>query len=105
LARALPGVFEDWSQLGTMIFDLWSRDAESFRPWFRQMRLSLAALVREGQAAGEIEPSLDPSLTAGVIIGAIDGLLLQHLIDPDAFPSFEAMGETLTQFVRRALSP
>jgi AcrR family transcriptional regulator len=105
LTRALPGVFEDWSQLGTMIFDLWSRDAESFRPWFEQMRRDLAALVREGQAAGEIDASLDPTLTAGVVIGAIDGLLLQHLIDPDAFPSFEAMGEALSQLVRRALSP
>jgi AcrR family transcriptional regulator len=103
LTRALPAVFADWSRLGTMIFDLWSRDPSRFRPLFRQIRGDLATLIREGQGAGEIDASLDSELTAGVIIGAIDGLLLQHLIDPNAFPSFDAMAEAVATIFMRAL--
>ena len=103
LTRALPAVFAEWSQLGTMIFDLWSRDAVRFRPLFRQMRNDLAALIREGQDTGEIEASLDAELTAAVVIGAIDGLLLQHLIDPDAFASFDAMADAVAAIFLRAM--
>ncbi len=103
LTRALPAIFAEWSQLGTMLFDLWSRDAVRFRPLFRQMRNDLAALIRQGQDSGEIEASLDAALTAGVIIGAIDGLLLQHLIDPSAFASFDAMADALATIFLRAM--
>ena len=103
LALALPWVFAEWSSLGTMIFDLWSRDASEFRPFFRQMRRDLAALIAEGQARGEIEASLQPELTAGVVIGAIDGLLLQHLVDPEAFSGFDEMGTAIATVFRRAL--
>jgi len=103
LARALPAVFREWSQLGTMIFDLWSRDAARFRPSFRQMRSNLATVIREGQRDGEIDASLDAMLTAGVVIGAIDGLLLQHLIDPKAFTSVDAIAEAVAMLFRRAL--
>ena len=102
LTRALPAVFAEWSRLGTMIFDLWSRDPVRFRPLFRRLRSDLAALIREGQDAGEIETSLDAELAAGVVIGAIDGILLQHLIDPDAFASFDAMGDALATIFLRA---
>jgi TetR/AcrR family fatty acid metabolism transcriptional regulator len=105
LAGILPTTFADWAQLGTMIFDLWSRNAERYRPWFRRMRTDLADLIRQGQASGEIDSALDPELTAAVVIGAIDGLLLQYLIDPDAFPSFDAMADALTRVVRKALEP
>ena len=103
LARALPTVFAEWSELGTMIFDLWSRDAARFRPLFRQMRDDLADLIRQGQANGEIAGSLDAQLTAAVVIGAIDGLLLQHLIDPDAFASFDAMADAVATVFLRAM--
>ncbi len=103
LAWALPSVFAELSRLGTMIFDLWSRDAARFRPLFRQMRGDLAALIQQGQDAGEIEASLDADLTAAVVIGAIDGLLLQHLIDPHAFASFDAMADAVATIFVRAL--
>jgi AcrR family transcriptional regulator len=107
LAVALPFVFADWSAVGTMIFDLWSRDSAAFRPFFQQMRQDLAALIREGQNTGEIDVSLDPELTGAVVIGAIDGLLLQHLVDPQAFADagtpFETMGNAIARVFRKAL--
>jgi TetR/AcrR family fatty acid metabolism transcriptional regulator len=103
LSRALPAVLEAWSELGTMIFDLWSRDAVQFRPFLQQMRKSLAELIAQGQRGGEIDAGLDPELTAAVVIGAIDGLLLQHLIDPEAFEDFDAMGDTIARVIRKGL--
>ena len=105
LARDLPAVFADWAQLGSMIFDLWSRDARHFRPFFRRIRSDLAHLIREGQSAGEIDRVLDCELAAATVIGAIDGLLLQHLIDPRAFASSEALGDTIARVVRKGLQP
>ena len=105
LARDLPGVFEDWGRLGSMIFDLWSRDARHFRPFFRRIRSDLARLIREGQSTGEIDRTLDSELAAATVIGAIDGLLLQHLVDPRAFPSFEDLGEVIAQVLRKGLRP
>ena len=104
LARSLPSVFAEWSQLGTLIFDLWSRLAVRFRPLFRQLRRDLAELIHQGQAAGEIDPSLDPTLTAATLIGAIDGLLLQYLIEPKAFEGFESMADAIAAVFLRALA-
>jgi AcrR family transcriptional regulator len=105
LAVTLPSTFAAWAELGTMIFDLWSRDAPRYRPWFRRMRADLADLIRQGQESREIDASLDCELTAAVVIGAIDGLLLQTLIDPEAFPSFDAMADAVTLVVHKGLAP
>ena len=103
LAQGLPRVVTEWSRLGTMIFDLWSRDASLFRPFFRQMRGDLASLIRQGQDHCEIDTALDAELTAAVVIGAIDGLVLQHLIDPDAFTDLSALSNTIASIFLRAL--
>ena len=105
LAALLVGVFDDWSEIGRMLFDLWSRDAPRFRPFFRRIRRDLANLIAEGQRAGEIDAGLDPDLAAATVIGAIDGLLLQHLVDPDAFPDAAALRTALARGVRKLLAP
>jgi hypothetical protein len=88
-----------------LLFDLWSRNARRFRPFFRRIRRDLAALIAEGQRSGDIDPQLDPPLAAATVIGAIDGLLLQHLVDPKAFPDAVALREALVRSVRKLLAP
>jgi hypothetical protein len=42
---------------------------------------------------------------AATLIGAVDGLLLQHFADPQAFPDRAALERTLVTAARRMLAP
>jgi AcrR family transcriptional regulator len=103
LARVLGGMFEQWATVGRMLFDFRLRETRGFRPFFRRIRNHLASLIEEGQRLGEMDPHLDPSLGAATLIGTIDGLLLQHLVDPRAFSDPEALENTLVLAVRKLL--
>ncbi len=103
LAAVLTGLFEDWAAMGRVLFDLWSREALRFRPFFRRIRRDLAAVIAEGQRRGEIDRAFEPQLAAAAVIGAIDGILLQNFVDPGAFPDREALRDVLVRAVRKVL--
>jgi len=105
LTMALTGLFEGWASLERMLLDLRLRDATLFRPFFRNIRRDLAGLIAEGQRKGQIDRGLDPLFTAATIIGAVDGLLLQFLVDPRAIPDAGALGDSLLQIFRKAVRP
>ena len=105
LARALAGLFETWSAVARMLFDLRLRETRGFRPFFRRIRNHLASLIAEGQRLGEMDPRLDPSLGAATLIGTVDGLLLQHLVDPRAFSNPKALENALVLSVGKLLRP
>lgn len=50
---------------------------------FDRVHKSLAAAIRQEQAAGGIAKSLDADVEARILIALADGLQLQSLIDPD----------------------
>jgi AcrR family transcriptional regulator len=105
LARVLAGMFEKWATVALMLFDFRLRETRGFRPFFRRIREHLASLIAEGQRLGEMDPRLDPSLGAATLIGTIDGLLLQHLVDPRAFSDAQALEDGLALIVRKLLQP
>jgi AcrR family transcriptional regulator len=105
LARTLAGMFEQWAAVARMLFDLRLRETRGFRPFFRRIRDHLASLIAEGQRLGEMDPQVDPDLGAATLIGTIDGLLLQHLMDPRAFPDPRALENALILAVRKLLQP
>jgi AcrR family transcriptional regulator len=105
LAGMLAGMFEKWAAVARMLFDFRLRETRGFRPFFRRIREHLASLISEGQRLGEMDPRLDPSLAAATLIGTIDGLLLQHLVDPKAFSDPRALEDALVLAVRKLLQP
>jgi hypothetical protein len=105
LGERLAAMFDDWSALGRMIFDLRTLQAARFRRFFRRARTHLASVVQEGQRAGEIDRTLDAELAAATVIGAVDGLLLQDFVDPSAFPDRAALSESLVHTLRKVLRP
>ena len=105
LARRLIGLFEPWSAVGRLLFDLRTSETARFRVFFRHVRERLAAAITEGQDSGELDARLDPALAASTIIGAVDGLLLQHFVDPRAFPDRDALAEALAGAVGKVLRP
>jgi TetR/AcrR family fatty acid metabolism transcriptional regulator len=105
LGAELTGVFDDWVSAGRLLSELRTRWAGLFRPFFRRVRRRLASLIAEGQRDGEIDRSLDPELAAAVAIGAIDGVLLQVLVDPRALTASGALRDTLVRALHKALAP
>jgi AcrR family transcriptional regulator len=105
LAGLLAGMFAQWTAVGRMLFDLRLRETRGFRPFFRRIRGHLTDLIAEGQRLGEMDARLDPSLGAATLIGTVDGLLLQHLVDPRAFSEPGALADTLVLAVRKLLQP
>ena len=67
------------------MLELRSHDTRLFRPYFRRLRRSLAQVIQEGQRSGEIARAIDPEIAASIWIGAVDGLLLQYVVDREPF--------------------
>jgi len=105
LATQLTALFEPWTALGRVFLELQSSESERFRGFFRRIRRALADLIAEGQQRGEIDRALDSTHLSATLIGAIDGVLLQHCIDPDAFEDREALAATLAVTLRKVLHP
>lgn len=105
LASVLPAAFEEWAVAGRLLVELRASDARLFRPFFRRIRGALAALVEEGQRAGEMDPDLDPGIVSATIIGAIDGILIQYLAEPAAFADREALLDGLLGVIRKLVRP
>jgi len=105
LAAGVSELFAQWAGLGRVFLQLWASEAQRFRPLFRRLRADLAEVIVEGQRTGELDGTLDPVMAAAIVIGAIDGLLLQHLVDPRAFGDLEALSSALVAAVRKVLVP
>ncbi len=73
-----------------VLLDIWvagMRDPDrfdiNFAEAYAQYRALLRDLLREAKSRGEVPDDL-PDVAPSVLIGAIDGLLLQWLLDPDS---------------------
>jgi TetR/AcrR family transcriptional repressor of uid operon len=104
LAAGQVAIFEQWRATAGLTLDLWSRHARRFRPFFRRLRAQLGSLIAEGQAAGEIDETLSPELCAASLVGVIDGLLLQYVVEPAALGEPELLRAHLVDSVRRQLA-
>jgi AcrR family transcriptional regulator len=103
LAGAVVERFAAWADVGRVLLEVWATDAQRLRPLLRRLRSNLATLIRDGQRRGEIDATLAPLETAAVLIGAIDGLMLQVLIDPQQVPPTAAVRRALAAALHRIL--
>jgi AcrR family transcriptional regulator len=88
---------EFWGQLGR------EQDVrEAFRDIFAQFRHQLAAVIREGIAAGQFR-RVNAHALAAALVGMYDGLALQAVVQPDAF-DWAQVGETIVEVVLDGLS-
>ncbi|HPG25690.1 MAG: TetR/AcrR family transcriptional regulator [Spirochaetaceae bacterium] len=103
LIDACVGLFDAWASLGRFLLDLRQIETTRFRRFFRETRRDLARVIEQGQADGELDRALDAPMVASVLIGAIDGLLVQHYFDRRALDPDRARA-TLRQIARRTLA-
>lgn len=104
LAEACAGLFPEWAAFGRMILDLRLEDAKLLKAYFRSLRRDLTAVIAEGQRNGGFTRELDAKVCASVLIGAIDGLLLQYFVDEHALPEPAELTEALRATTRRIVA-
>ena len=64
----------------------------------------MASVIAEGQSDGSIAEAPPAPVQASILIGAIDGLLLQYFIDARALPKPKALALALVEVTRRMVS-
>jgi AcrR family transcriptional regulator len=104
LADACAALFPAWAAFGRVFLDLRLADARLLRDTLRDLRRGLAAVVAEGQRDGSLNADADAEITASLLMGAIDGLLLQYFVEPDAFPDPQQLADALRETTRRIVS-
>ncbi len=104
LARECAVLFPEWAALGRGLMDLRLEDAKGMRGFFRTIRRDTADVIAEGQANGSIAASPSAELQSSILIGALDGLMLQYFIDARAFSSADDLAEALVEVTRRMMS-
>jgi AcrR family transcriptional regulator len=104
LAEACGGLFPEWATFGRMILDLRLADAKLLKTYFRSLRKDLSAVIAEGQRDGSLSKELDARVCAAMLIGAIDGLLLQYFVDPRALPKPATLAQALRTTTRRLVA-
>lgn len=62
------------------------RFSQAMRKLYRDFRAQIGTLIKAAQDSGDINPQADPQILAGMLIGAVDGLLLQYWLEPNFDP-------------------
>jgi TetR/AcrR family fatty acid metabolism transcriptional regulator len=90
LLHEFVGIVGEEDHVARVLLDIWGagmRDPDRFEITFAeayaQYRALLRELLQEAKARGDVPHDL-PDVASSVLIGAIDGLLLQWLLDPDS---------------------
>jgi len=94
-AEAGVGAFVDYVALYPVTLEVWAaaaktgtrhRFAEAMQKLYVDYRGQVSALLRAAQAAGEIRKDVEIDVLSAVLVGAVDGLLLQYWLDPKFDP-------------------
>lgn len=92
LIRGAMTAFPADRDLARVLLDLWSagRDAESpvdMAAAYRDYRAVIADLLVEARRTQRVPLPADPAAHAAVVVGAIEGCMLQWLLDPGVQPA------------------
>jgi AcrR family transcriptional regulator len=94
-ADASVGAFMEHVAFYPVMLEVWSaaaktgtrgRFATAMQSLYMDYRSQVTALIIAGQESGEIKQDVDAAAVGAMLIGAIDGLLLQYWLDPNFDP-------------------
>ena len=103
LVSSVAQLFTPRVSLGRVLLEVWASDPRRVRRALRRIRGSLAELLREGQRRREIARGLDPEATAVLLVGLLDGLMVQVFLDPTGIEVGPTLERALARTVRRTL--
>jgi AcrR family transcriptional regulator len=78
----VPGLVQLYAQVSTEAGDPDHPAREFFIQRYAEFRRRFAEQIRLEQAAGRVDPDIDPELAAGLFLAAADGLQTQWMLDP-----------------------
>ena len=83
LLDAIVGMLDEWAAVGPLLVDFLRepRGRRRVRETFARARAALARLIRDGQRTGAFRTGA-PEALATVVLGCLDGLLLEELVEP-----------------------
>ena len=83
LLDAIVGMHDEWAAVGPLLVDFLRepRGRRRMRETFARARAALARLISDGQRTGGFRRG-QPEALATVVLGCLDGLLLEELIEP-----------------------
>ncbi|MFQ5477887.1 MAG: TetR/AcrR family transcriptional regulator [Candidatus Krumholzibacteriia bacterium] len=100
----VAALFSYWGSTGKLILQLWANEPRRVRQAVRRIRDRLASAIREGQESREISATLAPDAAAAMVVGLLDGVLIQVFLDRKAFADSEGLRKAMCDSVRRILS-
>ena len=78
----VPGLVQLYAQLSTEACDPAHPAHAFFVDRYNRFRSLFGGMIRDEQAAGRIDPSLDPDRIVNLFLAAADGLQTQWMLDP-----------------------
>jgi AcrR family transcriptional regulator len=104
LVDSILDMLDEWAAVGPLLVDFLREPhgRRRVRETFARARAALARLIREGQRAGAFRAGA-PRALATVVLGCLDGLLLEELVEPGVTRGTvrRAAREMLTAALRR----
>ena len=101
---AIVGMLDEWAAVGPLLVDFLRepRGRRRMRETLARARAALAQLIRDGQRTGAFRAGA-PTALATVVLGCLDGLLLEELVEPGITrgPVRRAAREMLVAALRR----
>jgi len=96
----------EFRDFANMLIEIWAesmrkgqdRGRALMQEMYHQYRLQIIDILERGMASGQFKP-MNTTAVASMIIGAMDGLFLQYVIDKDLFPADVALNEFSTMVV------
>src|SRR3954454_1942676 len=77
-----PGIVRLFTVLAAESVDAEHPAHEWFRDRYRRVRADLVLGIQEEQRAGRLSDAIAPASLAALLVAVMDGLQLQHLLDP-----------------------
>lgn len=77
----VPGLVQLYAQVSTEAGDPDHPAHDFFVERYRSLRAAFSGLVRDEQAAGNVDPDVDPERVANLFLAAADGLQTQWMLD------------------------
>jgi len=102
------GHIADWEDHCTAYVDYFSSEKSgkggtySLSAIYQAAEGMIAGLVKEGQSAGEIDPSYDPQAMGELLVSIYDGIILRRLFDEKGVDRF-LLRKTANEFVGKGL--
>lgn len=111
LLQSFTDIMADREELAPVMLDIWvagMRDPErfgiDFATLYAEYRALVAGLLERARARGEVAEDL-PSVTPALLIGAVEGVLLQWVLDPEGVEFPEASDDILDVLYEGISSP